>query len=58
MTAGQYLSEDIYVGITQGLGGAETSVTVEIEVTDDITVDTEIGPQSGSDVGVNWKWDY
>jgi len=33
-------------------------VKVEVDVTDNISVETKIGNDASSDVGVNWKWDY
>ena len=35
-----------------------TKVTVEIEVFDDITIDTEVDSDGGASVGVEWKKDF
>ena len=56
--AGSYVSERVYVGVEQGTGNQSGAVTVEVEVTDDITVDTSTGADSSANVGVNWRWDY
>ncbi|MES1989358.1 MAG: translocation/assembly module TamB domain-containing protein [Pseudomonadota bacterium] len=56
--AGKYIQEGIYVGLEQGALASDSAVKVEIEVTKQISVETNIGQNSSGDVGVNWKWDY
>ncbi|HET8727364.1 MAG TPA: translocation/assembly module TamB domain-containing protein [Alphaproteobacteria bacterium] len=57
VTAGKYLAEGVFVGVEQGVGGSSTA-TVEIEVTPNVTVESDIGADSGSRVGVTIEWDY
>lgn len=57
VSAGRYVSEGVYVGVKQGAGTATSAATVEIEVTPNVKVETELGADS-SKAGVNWEWDY
>ena len=58
VSAGKYIDKGIYVGVEQGALASDSSVKVEIDVTDNISVDTSVGQDASGDVGVNWKWDY
>ncbi len=58
VSAGKYLREGVYVGVEQGALASDSNVKVEVDVTDNISVETKIGNDASSDVGVNWKWDY
>jgi translocation and assembly module TamB len=57
VTAGRYVSEGVYVGVKQGTGVGSSVATVEVEVTPNIKLETELGADS-SKAGVNWEWDY
>lgn len=56
--AGKYLTEEIYVDYEQGLAERSGKVTVEVEVHPNVTVETEVGTDAGTGIGVNWKLDY
>ncbi|MEP2829715.1 translocation/assembly module TamB domain-containing protein [Parvibaculum sp.] len=58
VSAGKYVREGVYVGVEQGALASDSGVKVEVDVTDNISVETKIGNDASSDVGVNWKWDY
>ncbi len=56
--AGKYLSDNVYLGFEQGAGDVNsTAATVEVEVTPNITVESELG-NTGAGGGVSWEWDY
>lgn len=55
--AGTYLTDGVFVGAKQGAAPGSSAVTVEVEVTPNISVTTESG-QTSSNTGVNFKWDY
>ena len=55
--AGKYIADGVYVGAKQGSAPGSSSVEVEVEVTPNISVNTESG-QTDSSVGVQFKWDY
>jgi translocation and assembly module TamB len=58
VTAGKYVSEDIYLGVRQGAKPGSTKATAEFEITDEITAETDVGQDASSSVGLNWKYDY
>lgn len=59
VSAGKYVADGVYVGVTQGLGSGGSSVNVQVDVSRHISVDTQAGTQAaGSGVGVDWKLDY
>ncbi len=55
---GAYIGSGAYVEAEQSLAGRGAKVTVEVEVTDHVTLDTQVGEDAQSGVGVNWKKDY
>ncbi len=57
VNVGRYVSEGVYVGAKQSLGGS-SSVVVEIDILDNLTVDAETGASVGESVGVNWRYDF
>jgi translocation and assembly module TamB len=58
VTAGQNVADGVFVGARQPLDGGTARVVVEVEITPSITVDTEIGQEEGSSVGLNWRRDF
>jgi translocation and assembly module TamB len=57
LEVGQYLTEGVRVGVEQRFETGSTAATVEIELTDEISVETEIGGEA-SKVGISWGYDY
>jgi translocation and assembly module TamB len=58
VSVGKYMSDNIYVEVEKGLGANTGKASVEIELTPHISVETDVGANGESGVGVNWKWDY
>ena len=58
ITVGKNVVDGVFVGAKQPVGGGSATVTVEIEVFDNITIDSEIGQDSGTSFGLNWKKDF
>jgi translocation and assembly module TamB len=60
----KYLTDDIYVDVQKGIGDETGKVSVEVEVTPNVTVEGNVGfgstqrAQQGTGLGVNWKLDY
>ena len=54
---GQYLTENVRVGVEQRFETGGAAATVEIELTDDISVQTSVGSER-SRVGITWGHDY
>ncbi len=55
---GKYLTEGVYLNLQKGVGQGTDKASVEVEVTPNITVESEVGSDSSSGIGVNWKYDY
>ena len=58
LDAGKYVAPGVYVGVSQGTEANSTVARVEIDVTDNIVVDTEVGQDSNTGVGVSWSYDF
>jgi len=58
VSMGKYLREDVYLEMEKGVGTEGGKISVEIELTPNITVETDAGLNTRGGVGVNWKWDY
>jgi translocation and assembly module TamB len=58
VSAGKYLGEGVYLEIEKGVGRETGKTSVEVEVTPNITLDTEIGENAQGGVGLNWKLNY
>lgn len=56
--AGKYLRDDVYVGVKKGVTDDAGGISVEIELTPNISVESETGTTGESDIGVKFKWDY
>ncbi len=57
LEAGKYVLDNVYVGVEQGMGENSSSAVIHIEVTKNIDI---VGKTSGdgSEIGINWVWDY
>lgn len=55
---GKYLTEGVYLNLQKGVGQGADKASVEVEITPNITVESEVGSDSSSGIGVNWKYDY
>jgi translocation and assembly module TamB len=58
LSAGRYVAEGVYVGVSQGATSGSSAATVEIEVTPNIKVESEIGADAAGKAGVNLEWNY
>jgi translocation and assembly module TamB len=58
LKAGKEIFKGVTVGVEQGMGAQSGAVSVEVQVTPNITVDSRAGTDNKQGVGVNWKWDY
>ncbi|MEM9141253.1 MAG: translocation/assembly module TamB domain-containing protein, partial [Pseudomonadota bacterium] len=55
---GREVAEGIWVGSKQPLGEGGTSVVVEIDVFEEVTIDTEVEQGGGASIGIQWKRDF
>ena len=56
--AGSYVADGVYVGVKQGLGENSSAAVIEYEITPNVTVESDIGADSESRLGVKMEWDY
>lgn len=58
LSAGKYLSEEVYLEVQQGISPETGKASLKWEITPNISVQTEVGVNAEAGVGVNWRWDY
>lgn len=58
VTAGKYVADGVFVGVNQGAAPGSSQATVEVELTDTISVESAAGANADTSLGVNWKLDY
>ena len=58
LSIGKYITDDVYLEAEQGLGGDSGKVSVEIELSPNLSVETEVGANSQGGIRLNWRWDY
>jgi translocation and assembly module TamB len=55
---GSNIADGVYVGAKQPVDGGSTRVQVEVELFENFTADSEVGADSGTSFGLNWKKDF
>ena len=58
LTVGKYVADGLFVSATQDAQGKGGSVIVEYEITDNISVETEVRQDGDQTVSANWKKDF
>jgi translocation and assembly module TamB len=58
VSGGRYIREGVFVGVEQGASTDSTRTKVEVELTPNLTVESDVGANASAGVGVNWRWDY
>jgi len=58
ISAGKYLRDGVYLEVEKGSGPESGKTSVEIEVTPNLTLETEIGENAEGGAGINWKKNY
>ncbi|HEY9549413.1 MAG TPA: translocation/assembly module TamB domain-containing protein, partial [Kiloniellaceae bacterium] len=58
LEAGKYLTDQVYVGIKQGADSQSTAAGVEVELTPNVTVESEITGKGANKSGIRFQWDY
>lgn len=56
--AGKYLTDKVYLEVESGAGEAGGAATLQIEVTPNITVESEVGQDAQAGGGIFWRYDY
>ena len=58
LSAGKYLKDNIYIEVEKGISAESGKASVTWELTPNITVETDVGENSETGMGINWKYDY
>jgi translocation and assembly module TamB len=58
ISAGKYLSDKVYIEAEGGAKPEDQKVSIEIELTPNLSLESEVGADSEGSVGINWKMDY
>jgi translocation and assembly module TamB len=58
VSIGKYLTDNVYVEIEKGVGTDGGRISSELELTPNLTFESETGTDAHVGVGLNWKWDY
>jgi translocation and assembly module TamB len=58
LSAGRYVSRGVFVGAKQGATPGSSAATVEIELTPNVKVETDVGADSSGKAGINLEWNY
>lgn len=58
LSVGRDLGEDVRVGVEQGIQPGTGSVSVEVDIGKNLSVESRVGAQGRSGLGLRWKYDY
>ncbi len=58
VTAGRYLTERVYLEVGRGADRADSSATVEVEISPNVRLQTGTRGGDSGRVGLQWRWDY
>ncbi len=58
ISAGKHLNEQVYLQVERGLDYGSGEAVVEIEITPNFSIETEVTENQEAGIGLNWKWDY
>lgn len=58
LTVGRYVSEGVFISATQDVTGEGGKVSVEVELTDEFSIETDVGQDASGGVSAQWKKDY
>ncbi len=57
-SAGVYVSDQVYLGVTQGAETDTGSVNVEVELTPNISLESDVTGSGENNIGLKFKFDY
>ncbi len=58
LSLGKNISEDVQVGVEQGIDPGTGGVTMGVDLGKNLTVESRVGTQGSGGVGLKWKYDY
>ena len=58
VTGGKYLSNNIYLEVQTQTDTGESNATVRFDLTNHLQIESDVGSDNSSSIGVRWKKDY
>lgn len=58
LAVGKNISNNVRVGVQQGVQSGTGNATVEVDLSKNLSVESNVGAQGGTGVGLKWKYDY
>jgi translocation and assembly module TamB len=58
LSVGKYVSEKVFVSVNKGLTDTTSSAKVNLELTRQLSVESQLGSDRQGSLGLSWKWDY
>lgn len=58
LSVGKYVGEGVYLSVNQGLTNASSKASVEIELTPNLRLGSEVGVDAAASLGLTWRYDY
>ncbi len=55
---GKYLGEKVFLQVERGVHPKSSKASVEVEITPELSLESEVGADSEGGIGVIWRWDY
>jgi len=55
---GKYITEKVYLELEKGAGETSGAAKIQVEVTPNISLESEVGQDAQAGAGILWKWDY
>ncbi len=56
--AGKYIADKVYLEFEKGSGENSGAANLEVEITPNITMESEVGQDAQAGAGLFWEWDY
>ncbi len=58
VSAGKYVSDEVYVEVEQGTSADDTRVRMEVELSPSVSVNSQVSTSGESEVELEWRFDY
>ena len=58
LAAGRYISDNVYLGVQQGIGSRSSRVTIDLDVTKNVKARAGMGMDGDSSLGIFFEKEY
>jgi translocation and assembly module TamB len=58
LEVGRYVTNDLYLGVEQGLAGDSGRAKMEVGITDNVQATAGMGIHADPDIGLKFEWNY